>query len=120
MHDPPMRVTIQLDGSAGILWRKAILHVRLRSHLTHLSEKTSIQKLIKLVSSMPFRLHVSECNPVLRLRSHIFEEHPHLWLRLQRLLIDISSVWRDKYTLAYKTHDKCVMIVINKNQVTLW
>ena len=87
---------------------------------SHLSEKTSIQKLTKLVSSMPFRLHVSECNPVLRLRSHIFEEHPHLWLRLQRLLIDISSVWRDKYTLAYKTHDKCVMIVINKNQVTLW
>jgi hypothetical protein len=24
MHDPPMRVTIQLDGSAGILWWKAI------------------------------------------------------------------------------------------------
>ena len=35
MHYPPMRVTaIQQDGSAGILLRKAIPHVRLRSHLT--------------------------------------------------------------------------------------
>ena len=91
--------------------RKSTCAIEIASHWTiesqgywstsHLSDKTIIQKLIKLMSIMPFRLHVSECNPVLWLRSHIFEEHPHLWLRLQRLLIDISSVWRDRYRLVW-------------------